>query len=235
MFIKFMVFIMSKEVLVIAGSGDIGSAIVEIFSDEHDVKSTSREELDLSSSSSVNSFLSSNTKNFDHVIFCAAENNPRSFNEEKYSNIEKSIKINFLSITEILHSLVKNNSINSGGSIIIISSLYANFGRHKRFSYSVSKHALSGLVKNLAIELSFNRIRVNSVTPGFIDTKLTRKNLKEEEIRKIEGCIPVGNFGSPKDIANVVLFLSSSSSSYINGQDIIADGGYSCGAFFGLE
>ena len=226
---------MSKEVLVIGGSGDIGSSIVEKFSEEHVVKSTSREELDLSSDSSVDSFLSLNNKIFDHVIFCAAENNLCNFGDEEYANIEKSIKINLLSFIKILHSLIKSNSISSGGSIIIISSLYANFGRHKRFSYSVSKHALSGIVKNLAIELSERKIRVNSVSPGFIDTNLTRKNLKKDEIKKIEEYIPAGNIGSPIDIANLVFFLSSTFGSYINGQDIIADGGYSCGAFFGLE
>lgn len=226
---------MSKEVLVIGGSGDIGSSIVKKFSEEHKVKSTSREELDLSSDRSIDSFLSSNNKIFDYVIFCAADNNPCYFGDEEYDNIVKSIKINLLSITKILHSLIKSNSINPGGSIIIISSLYANFGRLKRFPYSVSKHALLGLVKNLALELSSRKVRVNSVTPGYIDTKLTRKNLKKEEIKKIEECIPSGNIGSPKDIANVVFFLASPLGSYINGQDIIADGGYSCGGFLGLE
>lgn len=226
---------MDKEVLVIGGSGDIGSSIVDKFLEEHVVKSTSREELDLSSDNSVDSFLSLNNKIFDHVIFCAAENNPCYFSDDDYVNIEKSIKINLLSFIKILHSLIKSNSISSGGSIIIISSLYSNFGRLKRFPYSVSKHALSGLVKNLAIEFSSRKIRVNSVSPGFIDTKLTRKNLRKEEIEKIEGYIPAGNIGSPKDIANVVFFLSSPLGSYINGQDIVADGGYSCGGFLGLE
>ncbi|MDG2171220.1 MAG: SDR family NAD(P)-dependent oxidoreductase [Gammaproteobacteria bacterium] len=226
---------MSKEVLVIGGSGDIGSSIATLFSDNCIVKSTSRDELDLSSDKSIKSFLSLNKKKFDHVIFCAASNNLCSFKDANYSEIEQSIKVNLLSITEILHELIKRNFINTEGSIVIISSLYAHFGRTKRFPYSVSKHALLGLVKNLAIELSPKKIRINSVSPGFINTKLTRKNLSSEEIKKIEEYIPSGSIGNPIDIANVVYFLCNKSSNYINGQDIVVDGGFSCGGFMGVE
>ena len=120
-------------------------------------------------------------------------------------------------------------------TITIISSIYSYLGKIKRFPYSVSKHALNGLVKNLAIEMSRDNIRVNSVTPGFIDTKLTRRNLSEEEIQKIKKTIPCGDLGTVDDIANVVIFLSSDNAKYINGQGIIVDGGFICGGFLGLE
>ena len=226
---------MKKKVLVIGGAGDIGSSIVNTFNETYTVKSTSRKELDLSSDNSISLFLNSNKTNYDHIIFCAADNNPEEFVKTTYKNLEKSIKINFLSFTEIIHFLLKNNQINEGGSIIVISSLYSYFGRYKRFPYSVSKHALFGVIKNLALELSSRKIRVNSISPGFINTKLTRKNLNIEDIKRIEKNIPSGNIGNPEDIANIALFLSSSSGSYINGQDIIADGGYSCGGFMGIE
>ena len=226
---------MKKNVLVIGGCGDIGQSISKLFSESYVVTATNRIELELSSIDSIDLFLNSNKKIFEHVVFCAAENSPQLFCKSEFFDIEKSIQINLLSITKILHSLIKSNSINSGGTIVIISSLYSYFGRIKRLPYSVSKHALNGLVKNLAIELSLSKIRVNSVSPGFIDTKLTRKNLNNDEIKDIEKHIPSGSLGKPDDIGNIVQFLSSQESKYINGQDIIADGGFSVGGFMGLK
>ncbi len=226
---------MKKNILVIGGSGDIGAAIVSTFSNSCSVESTSRKELDLSSKESISSFLSNNKNIYNTVIFCAAENNPKSLADTQYEEILKTLQINLLSITEILHKLYCSDQIQNNGSIVILSSLYSIVGRLKRFPYSVSKHALDGLVKNLAIEMSQKKIRVNSVSPGYIDTKLTRRNLSDEEISKIEKLIPNGNLGKPHDIAEIVKFLSSENSIYINGQNIVADGGFICGGFMGLE
>ena len=226
---------MKDNILIIGGFGDIGSSIVKIFSKNYKVTATSRNDLDLSSKESISIFLKLNKKKFKHVIFCAAENSPDYFKDMQFEEIYESIQVNLLSITEILHYFYGRNMICKNGSIIIISSLYSYFGKLKRFPYSVSKHALTGLVKNLAIEMSSSKIRVNSVTPGFIDTKLTRKNLNEEDILKIKSNIPCGNLGIPEDIAKVVYFLSSDNGKYINGQDIIVDGGFICGGFLGLE
>ena len=221
---------MKDNILIIGGFGDIGSSITKKFSKTYQVTSTSRDDLDLSSKESK-----TNKKIFKHIIFCAAENNPNYFKELSYEEIYKSIQVNLLSITEILHFFYKNNMISKNSTITIISSIYSYLGKIKRFPYSVSKHALNGLVKNLAIEMSRDNIRVNSVTPGFIDTKLTRRNLSEEEIQKIKKTIPCGDLGTVDDIANVVIFLSSDNAKYINGQGIIVDGGFVCGGFLGLE
>tara|TARA_B100001093_G_C26848283_1_gene1023883 strand:+ start:3521 stop:4201 length:681 start_codon:yes stop_codon:yes gene_type:complete len=226
---------MKDNILIIGGFGDIGSSISKKFSETYQVTSTSRDELDLSSKKSISNFLKVNKKKFKHIIFCAAENYPNYFKEMKYEEIYNSIQVNLLSITEILHFYYTNNMISNHGTITIISSIYSYLGKIKRFPYSVSKHALNGLVKNLAIEMSHENIRVNSVTPGFIDTKLTRRNLSDEEILEIKKTIPCGDLGAVDDIANVVTFISSDYAKYINGQDIIVDGGFLCGGFLGLE
>ena len=121
---------------------------------------------------------------------------------------------------------------NSNSSIIIISSLFSSFGRDKRFLYSSSKHFLNGAMKNLAIELGTYRIRVNSIAPGFIDTKMTRNNNSNNSLSKIIKKIPAGRLGKSKDIAEVVMFLLSSKSSYITGQELVVDGGLTAGGFW---
>ena len=95
----------------------------------------------------------------------------------------------------------------------------------------MSKHALQGVMKNLALELSQYDIRVNSITPGFIDTKLTRNNLSKEDIVKLETRIPLKRLGNVKDISNMALYLCSEKASYLTGQDITIDGGFIAGGF----
>ena len=92
-------------------------------------------------------------------------------------------------------------------SIIIISSLYGKFGRQGRSLYTSSKHLLNGLVKNLCIDLSGQEIKVNSITPGFINTKMTKKNLSKKEIISISTKTPTGRLGTPKEVSNVIKCL----------------------------
>jgi 3-oxoacyl-[acyl-carrier protein] reductase len=121
----------------------------------------------------------------------------------------------------------------SYGKIIIISSLYGFFSRKGRLPYAISKHALIGAMKTMAIEFAEFGITVNAVSPGYIDTKMTSKNNSPETIQKIINGIPVKKLGLPDDVARAVSFLASPENSYVNGLDLIVDGGYSIGGFQG--
>tara|TARA_Y100000389_G_scaffold198771_1_gene235878 strand:- start:398 stop:1081 length:684 start_codon:yes stop_codon:yes gene_type:complete len=221
-----------KNTLVISGNGDIGGSISKEFSKTNEVTSTSRSELDLSSNQSVEKYLNSITTVYDNLIFCAADNYLIDFKSNEMSRIEKSFEVNFISIIKIIHHMVLKDLMAKSSSIILISSLYSNYGRNGRFPYSVSKHALQGVMKNLCLELSQNNIRVNSITPGFINTKLTRKNISNDEIMKLEKRIPLKRMGDVRDISSMALYLCSENASYITGQDIIIDGGFIAGGFF---
>jgi 3-oxoacyl-[acyl-carrier protein] reductase len=89
----------------------------------------------------------------------------------------------------------------------------------------MSKHALLVAVKTLAIEMSHKKIKVNMVSPGFVDTPLTRKNLSKEKINYLNANIPLG-LTTPESIANVCKFLITQNEA-ITGQNLIIDGGYS--------
>ena len=69
-------------------------------------------------------------------------------------------------------------------------------------------------------------VLVNSVSPGFTKTELTEKTLTQHEVRSLEDKIPMKKFANVKDISNVIMFLTSEFNPYINGQDIIVDGGF---------
>ena len=85
----------------------------------------------------------------------------------------------------------------------------------------------------MAIEFAEFGITVNAVSPGYIDTKMTSKNNSPETIQKIINGIPVKKLGLPDDVARAVSFLACPENSYVNGLDLIVDGGYSIGGFQG--
>lgn len=113
-----------------------------------------------------------------------------------------------------------------GGKIVNISSISGHEAYPGMGAYSSSKAALIMISKQMATEWAPYNIRVNVVSPGLIRTPLTEDMYQNEEIhQKRKSMIPLNRIGTGEDIANVTLFLSSSKSSYITGQAIIADGG----------
>jgi 3-oxoacyl-[acyl-carrier protein] reductase len=117
---------------------------------------------------------------------------------------------------------------NREGKIILISSLYATVTKEGRLSYASSKHAITGLVKSLAVELAPYDICVNAVAPGYVMTEMTKQNLSSQEIENIKEMIPMGRFQKPEEIANAVMFLGSEWNKSITGQTLNIDGGFLC-------
>lgn len=220
------------NVLVIGAGGDIGSAIHRSLETKgFNVVGTTRGSLDLSEKPSIDAFNSQVSSCFDHIVFCAAVNNPQAFILTEDSDINYHFQVNVFSFLHLIKNLLSTSKMNSNGSVVLISSLFGHFGRSRRVPYAASKHALMGICKTLAVELGKQKIRVNSVSPGFIDTKLTQKNLSLEQISNIERQIPLQRLGRADEVANVVSFLVSEMASYVNGTDVIVDGGFFAGGF----
>lgn len=112
------------------------------------------------------------------------------------------------------------------GRIVNISSIWGVVTRPGRLSYSASKMALLGINKTLAVEWARHNVLVNAVSPGFTLTELTKTTNTEEELNIINNKIPQNRLALPEEIAKGVLFLSSNLNSYIVGQNLIIDGGY---------
>lgn len=219
-----------KRVFITGGNGDIGSSIVEIFKiNGYEVVSPNSKELDLRDSKLIKEYFNHNN-NFDIFIHCAGINNPSIIEDLDFNNIKETMQINTFSFYEILKTLIPYQKIN-GGYILAISSLYGQISRAGRTAYAMSKHALIGLIKTAAIELGKYNIKINALSPGFVDTNLTRKNNNDEKIKIINESIPLGSIAKPTDIANVSYFLCSEKNTYITGQDITVDGGFICGGF----
>ncbi|MEO6454885.1 MAG: SDR family NAD(P)-dependent oxidoreductase [Ginsengibacter sp.] len=126
----------------------------------------------------------------------------------------------------VAREVSKLMKVNGYGRIVNLTSIWSAITRPGRSLYTASKYAIAGLTKTLAIELAADNILVNAVGPGFTMTELTAATNSAEDIEKITSIIPAKRFAQPVEIANLVLFLSSELNSYLTGQNIIIDGGY---------
>jgi NAD(P)-dependent dehydrogenase (short-subunit alcohol dehydrogenase family) len=217
------------RVLLTGGRGGIGSSIKdELISKGCSVVAPTSNELDLSSQTHVLKWIQANSDlEFDGLVLCAGTNSPRDFDEvetlEYLRILETNANSNRLLIKAVLPAMQKNRY----GRIIAISSSYSTITRAGRSSYSVSKAALEALIRSVALENAQNNVLANSVVPGFIETPLTLKNNDKFQIEKILERIPIGHMGKPSDVAKLVWFLMSEKNTYITGQSIRVDGGFS--------
>ena len=217
------------RVLLTGGRGGIGSSIkAELVSKGCSVIAPTSDELDLSSQAHVLKWIEANSDlKFDGLVLSAGTNTPRDFDEvetnEYIQILETNVNSNRLLIKAVLPAMQKNRY----GRIIAISSSYSTITRAGRSSYSVSKAALEAIIRSVALENAQNNILANSIVPGFIETPLTLKNNDKVQIEKILERIPTGHMGKPSDVAKLVWFLMSEQNTYITGQSIRVDGGFS--------
>jgi NAD(P)-dependent dehydrogenase (short-subunit alcohol dehydrogenase family) len=113
------------------------------------------------------------------------------------------------------------------GRIVNIASIWGHITMQDRSIYTATKHGLRGLTISYAAELGPFNILVNVVSPGFTLTDMVRKNYTPEHLASLEKRIPMRRLASVEDVSRAVVFLSSSMNSYITGQNIVVDGGYS--------
>jgi 3-oxoacyl-[acyl-carrier protein] reductase len=113
------------------------------------------------------------------------------------------------------------------GRIVNISSIFGQISRARRASYSASKFALDGLSLALAAEVAAEGILVNCVSPGFVDTDLTRSVLGEAGIAELTAQVPIGRLAKPAEVAELVAWLVGPANTYLTGQNIAIDGGFS--------
>jgi L-rhamnose 1-dehydrogenase len=111
------------------------------------------------------------------------------------------------------------------GAIVSISSISAWVGGARQVHYTPTKAGVSSLMKSLAIVLGPKRIRCNAVLPGVIRTDINRQDLTPGKTKYFEERIPVGRIGEPDDVADVVAFLLSDEARYVNGAEVLVDGG----------
>ena len=229
------------KVLITGGSRGIGLATLKKFKQEgHKCTIVSRNKLgfeldniqhlkvDLSSNESVSEACETIlASEFDILINNAGINKIGTIDQHTPETIAEVIQVNSLSHIKIIQACVPHMKKQKFGRIVNISSIWSFKSRTGRSVYSASKSFLDGLTRALCCELGPHGILVNSVAPGFILTELTKANMDSDTLNTISGHCPAGRLGQPEEVASLVYYLGSNSNTYINGETILIDGGYS--------
>jgi 3-oxoacyl-[acyl-carrier protein] reductase len=141
-------------------------------------------------------------------------------------HFHKQFDLNVLGLLMASKEAVKHFG-NNGGNIINISSIVATLAPPNASVYSATKAAVNAITRSLAQELGPNKIRVNSINPGMVETEGVKSSgISESEMRKqIEAQTPLGRIGQPDDIAPAAVFLASADSKWITGESFYISGG----------
>ena len=203
-------------------------ATIEKLNQENENPSLKYLQLNLNDSENVKSFIKNtlNSESVDILINNAGINIVADAAEISDDDFQKIQEINVHGPFLIAQAFGKKMIEKKWGRIVNISSIWGVVTRPGRLSYSVSKMALLGINKTLAVEWAKYNVLVNAVSPGFTLTELTKTTNTEEELNIIKDKIPQNRLAIPEEIAKGVLFLSSNLNSYIVGQNLIIDGGY---------
>lgn len=217
-----------KTVFITGASRGIGKTVKTIFEENgYNTVCPTRQELDLSSQESVNSYcLKHKDIVFESIINCAGINEINEIENVSDEEMNRMIQVDLLSPIMLLRAFTPTMKKNNYGRIVNIGSIWASVSKIGRGMYSAAKNGIHGVTNALALELAPYNVLVNTICPGFTLTELTKKNNTEEQITQISSIIPLGRMAQSEEIAEFIYYLGSEKNTYITGQKIMIDGGY---------
>ena len=167
-------------------------------------------------------------RDVDILVNNAGTNSPMLMADVPIDVLDHMLNLNvraaYLAAQAAVQSILRRGH---GGAIINVTSQMGHVGSPKRTVYCMTKHALEGLTKAMAVELAPHNIRVNSVAPTFIETPLTKPMLDQGEFRAfVDRMIPLGRIGQPEDVAAAVVYLASPAANMVTGTSLLVDGGW---------
>ncbi len=168
------------------------------------------------------------SRKFDAVVFAQGANVNGSAMQTGTKELNELFEANVTVIAESVSTLMRANAINEGGRVVILSSLWEQFTRQEKFAYSVTKAAVGGLVRSLAVDLGRQKkILVNGILPGIVNSPMVARTLSPEQIANVVSQTPIGELATPVDVANSVYMFGSDLNTGISGQSIFVDRGFS--------
>jgi len=216
--------------LVFGGTGSIGSYIVnelkKLGNNVYIITSKKEKEdlskkiyfLDIHTLNTLDIFI-----NLNGVIWAHGINTNDTI--EQVGNLTEILETNVTFIVKTMEYMLSKNIIKNGSNLVIISSIWEKLSRDNKLSYSISKSALSGLVKSASYELSSKNILINNVCPGPIDNEMTRNTLKPDQLEYLKNYMNFGRLLSLDDVWRVVKFLLLENTG-VTGQSIMVDLGF---------
>lgn len=222
------------KLLIFGGTGALGTAIAEKFTSEgyevtfgvRKIKNPANQFLLPITDGPVPELLKGQL--FDAVVFAQGANINDSVITSSLDDLNKLFEANVSFISESTKALISHNLIKHKGKIVILSSLWEQFTRQDKMAYSVTKAAVGGLVRSMAVDLGNSKgILVNGLLPGIVETPMSRGLLKPEQITNIEAQTPGHKLTVPTDVANATYLLGCEDNTAISGQSLFVDYGFS--------
>lgn len=161
----------------------------------------------------------------DYMIYCAGIFRPRGLLQMSADDFAHTVSINLGGAFLCCRAALPSMRAQSFGRIVLISSMLARVGAANGADYSASKGGILGLARSLALEVAADGIRVNTVSPGLVDTAMPRAHSTDEMLAAAGRAIPLGRIARVEDVADACLFLLGEDSSYLTGQDVRVNGG----------
>lgn len=215
------------RVLVFGSSGTIGSEIsAELSAGGNEVVTVSNSSLnaDIQSKDGFEPLLNLNAK-FDGCVWAQGINSNDTLSTS--TNFENVLNANLIYVVNSLRFLLTNELLESKSRLVVVSSVWQNITRKNKFSYSVSKAAIEGLVNSVMADFASSGVRINAVLPGVVDSRMTRENLTASQINKIKSETPSHSLVTAQELAKVISWLLSEESNGLNGQFLTVDNGWS--------
>jgi NAD(P)-dependent dehydrogenase (short-subunit alcohol dehydrogenase family) len=162
----------------------------------------------------------------DVLINNAGINKIQAFAEIELDDFIRIQQVNVIAPLLLSQAAIPAMKRRKWGRILAVSSIWGKISKEYRASYSASKFALDGMMLALAIEHAPDGILANCIAPGFVDTELTRHVLGEEGIRKLLSAVPARRMADVDEIARFAVWLAGPENTYMTGQNIAIDGGF---------
>jgi NAD(P)-dependent dehydrogenase (short-subunit alcohol dehydrogenase family) len=218
-----------RTALVTGAARGIGAAIAESLR-QQDVRvlDAGRAEMDLSDPASITAWLGRHGGEVDILVNNAGINVLNDVEAITPEDWSAMVQVDLTAPLQLLQGVAPGMRVRGWGRIVNISSIFGVVTRERRGAYSAVKAGLNGLTRTAAVELAPYGILVNSVCPGYVATDLTRQNNSPADLEKIEATIPMGRLAEPEEIARFVGWLCSEANTYLTGQTILVDGGFTC-------
>jgi 3-oxoacyl-[acyl-carrier protein] reductase len=219
-----------RTALVTGAARGIGAAIAaELAAAGCRVVAPARAELDLGNAASVEAWLIANSGlAVDILVNNAGINVLRPLPEIETAGWSAMVQTNLTAPLRLLQAFAPGMAVRGWGRVLNVSSVFSLITKERRAAYSMTKAALNALTRSAAVEFGPAGVLVNSLAPGYVDTALTRQNNSPEAMAVIAGLIPLRRLAQPAELARAAAFLVSEANTYLTGQTIVVDGGFTC-------